>query len=255
MDTFKNLYANYYDVMYADKTYGAETTFVLRALHDAGINSGSLLSLGAGTLNYEMRLAKEGYTIAGIDLSPDMVRLGNEKLAREHIEKITLTVGDMRNIPVPAEPFVGALALFNVIAYCRDAHELELVFSGVSRALKLGGVFILDCWNEVAVQQSPPESRWKKFNQNGRELFRFTEVKKREGGSLDLSIELIELEGEKVLGRSLETHRVRGWSKDELERIADSAGLTLIHESVFPDWGIPTSDSSWSLGAVFQKTR
>lgn len=255
MDTFKKLYANYYDVMYADKTYDAETAFVLRALREADINSGKLLSLGAGTLNYEMRLAKEGYSIAGIDLSLDMVQLGNAKLVRDHSEQITLAVGDMRDIPVPAEPFAGALALFNVIAYCADAHELGLVFSGVSHSLKLGGVFILDCWNETAVRKSPPESRWKKFNQNGRELFRFTEVKKKEGGSLDLSIELLELEGEKVLERSLETHQVRGWSKDELVRIADSAGLTLIHESVFPDWDVPTNDSSWSLGAVFQKTR
>lgn len=255
MDTFKELYANYYDVMYADKTYDAETTFVLRALREANINSGKLLSLGAGTLNYEIRLAKEGYSIAGIDLSSDMVQLGNAKLAQGHSEQITLTVGDMRDIPVPAEPFAGALALFNVIAYCRDVHELELVFSGVSHSLKLGGVFILDCWNETAVRQSPPESRWKKFNQNGRELYRLTEVKNGEGNALELSVELIELEGEKVLGRSLEIHQVRGWSSKELAQIADATGFTLIHESVFPDWDIPISDTAWSLGAVFQKTR
>lgn len=255
MNIFKELYATYYDVMYADKTYDAETAFVLRALRKGGITSGTLLSLGAGTLNYEIRLAREGYAILGMDLSPEMVRLGNEKLTREHADQITLVVGDMTDIPPPSKPFAAALALFNVIAYCKDAQELGLVFEGVSDALKRGGMFVLDCWNADAVKRSPPESRWKKFNHNERELYRLTGVTKTAEDALDLSIELIELEGEKVSGRSFETHRVRGWRKEELIQIADTAGFTLIHDSVFPDWDKPTNDADWSLGAVFQKTR
>ena len=253
MDTFKDLYVRAYDVMYADKAYDAETAYVLRALREGNIGSGRMLSLGAGTLNYELRLAREGFSIIGIDVSEAMVALGKAKLQHEGALPVSLSVGDMRLLPNYSEPFDVALALFNVISYCRTPEELELVFGGVARNLREGGLFVLDCWNGEAVRRSPPVDREKIFPLGTHRLVRTTKVISASDAMFELSITLQELDGEHILAEGTEIHQVRGWDRRELSAIAVKTGFVLRHESVFPDWILPPDAAHWALGAVFEK--
>lgn len=253
MSTFNALYARHYDLMYAGKTYAEEAAYALRALHESGITTGRLFSVGAGTLNYELLLAKEGFEITGIDLSPSMVELGQQKLDEAGITSIHLAVGDMRSIEGPAEKFDAAVVLFNVISYCSTKEELAQVFSGLAQSVRAGGIVVLDCWNADAVRNSPPESRWKKFSKNETELYRLTEVVAQEGPSVSLSIELLEITDGVLTDRSTEIHAVRGWDRSELHELAANVGLELIHESLFPEWETPVDTTRWALGAVWQK--
>lgn len=251
MTPFTNLYALYYDAMYAEKDYAAETEYVLRALREADIKQGHLLSLGAGTLNYELRLGEEGYNIAGVDLSADMVALGRKKIGLR--PNISLEVADIRSLPQYPERFDGALALFNVISYCMTSDELTAVFNGVAKNLKLSGVFVLDYWNGEAVLKSPPQDRQRTLIAQGRELLRSTKVTKISGIEMELSIELREVTNDAVSHSETEKHLVRGWDRNELQAIATKAGFRMLHESVFPEWDVPANQDRWALGAVFEK--
>jgi SAM-dependent methyltransferase len=254
MTTFHSLYAKHYDLMYADKTYDAETAYVLQALESEGVPSGRILSIGAGTLTYELLIAKQGYEIDSIDLSADMVEQGRAKLKREGIQTVTVAEGDMRALVTPAEPYDAALVLFNVVSYLKDHEELVALFSGLARSLHAGGTLVLDYWNGEAIRTSPPQSRWKKFTTGDVEVYRLTEVTNVADTAVTLEIELLELEGKKLIARSLEIHHVRGWDREEMKAIAREAGFEIVHESAFPEWDTPPVSDRWPLGAVWRKT-
>lgn len=253
MTTFESLYAKYYDAMYADKAYDEETAFVLEALQTNGVPKGHLLSLGAGTLNYELRLQRAGYSVHGIDIAPDMVALAKEKLQKEHIDGITVEVADMCAIPQSEKLFDGAVALFNVFAYCESLDDMRKVFNGVAKNLRAGGVFVFDCWYDAAVKHEPPQSRWKRFELPESELYRLTDASTHPDGSVELAIELIELQGEAVIGRSKEKHHVRGWDPEELKTLAKEAGLEHLHTSQFPRWNEAPDLKHWPLAMVFRR--
>ncbi len=251
MTPFTNLYALYYDAMYAGKDYAAETEYILRAFREVNLSHGRLLSLGAGTLNYELLLAEKGYDITGVDLSADMVTLGKKKIGSR--KNLSLEVADMRSLSQYPKCFDGALALFNVISYCRTADELAAVFNGVAKNLKLGGIFALDYWNGEAVLKSPPEDRQRTLTIQGRTLLRSTKVMSISGMEMELSIEIREVMGGSMSPAEIETHFVHGWDRSELQAIAARSGFKLRHESVFPEWDVPASPDRWALGAVFEK--
>ena len=250
---FSSLYSECYDLMYADKSYDKEAEFVVTALKRGGIESGSVLSIGAGTLNYETRIAAQGYSIHGIDQSQAMLDLGREKLAALGISGISLEKGDMLALPKYERAFDAALIMFNVLGYCRNEEEAGRVFAGVARNIRPGGVFMFDCWNRQAVLADPPQSRWKKFSGGGRELYRLTEARPSGDGAVDLRIELIQIAADGSVRRGLETHEVRSWSPDSLIEIAARHGFEHRHSRAFPEWDEPVSRNRWPAALIFRK--
>ena len=64
-------YAPWYDLLYEDKDYAAETSFVEHQLRRHGAASGSLLDLGCGTGVHAVQFAQNGWYVTGIDLVVD----------------------------------------------------------------------------------------------------------------------------------------------------------------------------------------
>ena len=69
MSTFE-LYAAYYDLLYEDKRYDEEAQFVARLLREQAPHARSILELGCGTGKHALALARQGFSLTGVDLSP-----------------------------------------------------------------------------------------------------------------------------------------------------------------------------------------
>ena len=50
-------YARYYNVLYKDKDYAAEVSFILQCLQNTGSTPGTLLDLGCGTGRHALEMA------------------------------------------------------------------------------------------------------------------------------------------------------------------------------------------------------
>ena len=74
-------YAPWYDLLYQDKDYASETSFVDEQLRRHGAGTGTLLDLGCGTGVHAVEFARKGWTVTGIDLSPDMIRRADARRA------------------------------------------------------------------------------------------------------------------------------------------------------------------------------
>src|SRR5919198_851041 len=108
---FGTLYAAAYDAMYADKDYEAECDLVEEAFQRFGSEPvRSILDLGCGTGNHSIRLARRGYDVSGVDLSPDMLAIAAEKSAAAGTS-IAFSRGDVRRVDL-GRTFDAVLLMF-----------------------------------------------------------------------------------------------------------------------------------------------
>ncbi|MBF0204872.1 MAG: class I SAM-dependent methyltransferase [Desulfamplus sp.] len=62
-----DLYAGYYDLLYKDKDYGAESDYAAKLIKEYAPNAETILELGCGTAAHAEHLAKMGFTIHGVN--------------------------------------------------------------------------------------------------------------------------------------------------------------------------------------------
>jgi len=253
IQTYKK-YSQYYDMFYTDKDYKGETDFILRHLKKFSRKSLNLLSLGCGTCNYELLMAKRGYKIAGIDMSTGMLKVAEEKIKKSHLEsKIRIYQKDVRNFTFK-EKFDSAFSMFNVVGYQTKNEEFEAMLKNVNDSLKAGGIFMFDCWYMPAVLKDKPVDKVKEVKDGQRRVLRLTRSKlNKEGNIIEINFKVLELKSKKLLFEIEETHYVRFWSIPELTYFLDRAGFSVVEICNFMDEKTKVSDNNWNIFVVARK--
>jgi ubiquinone/menaquinone biosynthesis C-methylase UbiE len=95
----------------------------------------SLLDVGCGEGRIMEMLWKEGRKISGIDISPEMIKQADHRLAG----KARLVVGDSELLPWPDREFDAVICIFSFHHYPRPTAVLK----EMSRVLKPDGLFLI----------------------------------------------------------------------------------------------------------------
>jgi SAM-dependent methyltransferase len=133
----------------------SEVSFIDESL---GCEPGAtLLDLACGTGRHAVHLAKRGYQIVGFDLSLAMLARASEE-AQEHSAKINFVQGDMREMTFE-ETFDGIYCWNTSFGYFEEEKNANIV-DRVHRALKRGGVFLLDVINRDFLVRQAPSLAW-----------------------------------------------------------------------------------------------
>ena len=142
-------YARYYDLLYRDKDYAAETEYVAGLIRKFHPSARSILELGSGTGIHASLLAEKGYEVTGIDLSLDMVNIARSN-GEATPQPLTLNLQpifleeDIREVRLN-ELFDAVIALFHVISYqfvmnlARRSMPLPLTFPPTGPIPKVTG--------------------------------------------------------------------------------------------------------------------
>ncbi len=107
----------------------------------AKTNPEKVLDIATGTADLAINLVKtNASTIIGLDISPGMLAVGKQKVARLNLEeKITLVLGDGEKLPFENNQFDAITVAFGV----RNFENLEQGLSEILRVLKPGGIFVV----------------------------------------------------------------------------------------------------------------
>ena len=117
-------------------------------LHLLNLPHGSaILDLGCGYGRHALLLAARGYQVMGLDSSERLLRRAQSEAAAQGI-RARWTHGDMRHIPFTNE-FDAVLSLFSSFGYFESEEENLSVLHQVQRALKPGGLLLMDLVSQL----------------------------------------------------------------------------------------------------------
>jgi SAM-dependent methyltransferase len=134
-----------------DQQIAREVDFIEESLSVE--RGGAVLDLACGTGRHAVELGARGYEVVGFDLSLAMLaRAGDD--AQDRGVKLNFVQGDMRDMTFD-EQFDGVFCWNTSFGYFEEERNAQVV-DRVHRALKAGGLFLLDVINrDFLIRQSP----------------------------------------------------------------------------------------------------
>jgi SAM-dependent methyltransferase len=258
-------YASFYELLYRDKDYIAETDYIVTLLQHFAVKGRYLLEFGSGTGMHGRLLAGKGYQVFGIERSPEMVaqaRLsvpapsGSTSLKEKRDSEsgsFDCMEGDIRDISLN-RIFDAVLALFHVISYLSTPADIQASFQNAFRHLKPGGIFFFDVWYTPAVLSQIPAIRIKRVEDEHIRIIRLAEPTLHPNQNLvDVHYTILAEEiATHILTTIEETHRMRHFSLPELEMLANFTGFTLLHSEEFLTANPPGEDT-WGVCCVLRR--
>jgi glycine/sarcosine N-methyltransferase len=155
MDDLYARWARVYDYFYPDRS--AEIDFWAGVAQPFGRR---LLDLMCGTSEVSLGLARAGYQVLGLDLSPAMLAVGAERLAAAAdypARNLHLARGTAWAIPAQAAAFDFALAGGNGSFNHFDRGQADLALRELRRVLKPGAGLGLELVNPFLLKEIYPE--------------------------------------------------------------------------------------------------
>ena len=143
--------APYYDLLMRDVPYRAWVRYLHQLLGHRGMRARRVLELACGTGTVAEMLAREGFDVAGVDLSEAMIAAARRKAA-ERALAIRYYVQDAAEMRVPEGPFDLCVSLFDSLNYITVPARLEASIRRVYEHLRPGGLFIFDVNSAFALK-------------------------------------------------------------------------------------------------------
>jgi len=104
-----------------------------------------LLEIGCGPGANVWFMAREGFSVSGIDGSPSAIHLAEQRLAEEDL-RADLRAGDFTQLPWPDESFDAVVE--NVSLYSNPTSAVERAIDEVYRVLRPGAPFLSSFFSE-----------------------------------------------------------------------------------------------------------
>ncbi len=240
-------YSRYYDLLYRDKDYAVEVEYIDNLLKRYGLAGRDLLEFGSGTGKHGRLLAERGYSVTGIERSPEMLAQATMT------EGFNWQQGDICTVRL-GRTFAAILSLFHVISYQVGNDALYNVFARAAEHLKPGGLFVFDVWYSPAVYSLHPEVRVKRWIDKNVEITRIAEP------TIFTNENRIDVQYT-VFVRDLatgayqtfsETHPMRHFSLPELDLLAGMSGFERLTAEAFLT-GEEPSEQTWGACLVMRR--
>jgi SAM-dependent methyltransferase len=137
-----NRAARYFDADYAD--YDEDIPALAAFAQRTG---GPLLELGCGTGRALIPLARRGYRVTGVDLSPEMLRVAGAKARAARVaRRVTLIQGDYADAPL-AGPYAFAFVLMNTFMHLTTQDDQLRALRHWREHLAPGGTLLVDVFH------------------------------------------------------------------------------------------------------------
>jgi SAM-dependent methyltransferase len=246
-------YARYYDLLYRDKDYAAESEYVAAHIRKQSEHAKRILELGCGTGAHAEHLARMGYTVHGVDMSQAMLNRAEERKASlppDVAARLSFGLGDVRTVRT-GETYDAVISLFHVMSYQITNNDLHAAFATVKTHLKSNGLFLFDCWYGPAVLSDPPVVRVKRLEDDRIAVLRIAEpVMHYNENVVDVNYQVVITE--RATGKVeqvQETHYMRYLFLTEIAEYVTAHDFDLVRAEEWLSGKIPGSDT-WGVCCI-----
>ena len=137
-------YPQYYAIGYRWNT-DVECDFIEACLKTYGPSGAKrLLDIGCGTGRHLMTLAKRGYVMTGLDVSPEMITFVEDAARQSHVP-LTAVAGDLRHLTVTGT-YDAAFCFMDTFRFLLTNEEILTHLRAVAGLLVPGGLYLTDFW-------------------------------------------------------------------------------------------------------------
>jgi SAM-dependent methyltransferase len=204
-----------------------------RALAMLGASdSGRVLDLACGTGRHSLELASRGYTVVGVDISPDLLEIAESDAAAQSLDA-SFVKADLRELDFHDE-FDLVLSLNDgAVGYFETEEENLRTFEVIAEALRSGGGHLMQLPNVLYAENHLPQKTWIEGSSMIELIDHRWDAATRylEGTTTPIHF------GEVFEGVSPIPFRQRLYSVEELSEIYESLGMSLAN--VFRGSGKP----------------
>lgn len=216
-------FASVYDYLMSDTPYDQWYVNLKEILQSYGHTGKDVLDLACGTGEMSNRLAKDGYKVLGVDLSPEMLETAQQK-AYENNLKVHYIHQDMT-----------CLELFHtydlIVSYCdgfnyiRTEDALEQVFQRVHQYLKPGGLFVFDMSSYYKLSQVLGENVIAETSEDV--AFIWENYFDEQTHLLEFDLTIFERE-DNHYKRTEEVHVQKAYTQDQIMKLLHQTGFELL---------------------------
>lgn len=248
-EIFGDSYADLYDALYEGKDYEAECRTLLDLATKNGLEpGGKVLDVGCGTGRHAVLLSEKGYQVTGTDISEFMLEIARSRTSAK------FDVVGMDALDAGTEEFDLVYSLFDVLSYQVSIKEAASFMTRLAQWTKPGGLVVVDAWHFAGLVCDPPVGRRKEITMgDDRRVTRVsTPTIDWVNGITDVHYDIEVAEGGKTT-RFSEIHRMRAFTKAELEMLVEGAGMSLIHTVSSPSFSKGLEGSDWHIGVIARR--
>lgn len=252
MSAFNSLYADQYDELYAAKGYGQECDLIEQAVAlYGGSRPSTVLDVGCGTGGHAMELATRGYAVSGVDLSQPMLdRAALKAAALPAEQQPSWLCGDARDFNTDRQHDL-AIMMFAVVGYLTKNEDVLQALRNIRRQLKPGSLFLCDFWYGPSVLSTRPTDRVRVMSSNEGRVIRAASTELDTlAHTADVTFKLWTLAGDRLVGETSETHRMRYFFPQEFSLFLSSAGFEMKSISAFPTLDGALDENAWNAFVV-----
>lgn len=141
-----------YDEFMSDAPYESWVSFAKEMFKQSNRQIKQIADLGCGTGEITCRLAKEGYSVVGVDNSSEMLSHAEQKASNQKLD-IHWLQQDLRTLKGLSN-FDTAISFCDVINYITKPEEVKCVFKNVANLLNDQGLFLFDVHSLYHVKQN-----------------------------------------------------------------------------------------------------
>ena len=131
-----------YPFMFAERKFDIAEDEARSILDLVNLGEGDVLDLACGPGRHAVALAKEGFRVTGVDLSPFLLQKAIS-LARTESVDVEWVRDDMRHFVRP-EAFDLVINIFTSFGYFDDKRDDTTVLQNIHRNLRAGGVLVME---------------------------------------------------------------------------------------------------------------
>tara|TARA_B100000900_G_C20393101_1_gene639465 strand:+ start:141 stop:863 length:723 start_codon:yes stop_codon:yes gene_type:complete len=236
---YKNWFdSEYYHILYNNRDHNEAELFINNILKILSPTKKSyFLDLCCGKGRHSILLNKMGYRVDGMDLSKNSIK----QALREKKNNLNFFVRDMRKIK-GHNKYDFILNLFTSFGYFNNTNDNHLVISGVTKALKKNGLFIIDFLNIKKTLKELNKSEKIKINEINFYIKRWS----------DLNFLYKKIEFEEKNKKFEFTERIQLLNKEQIVNLCSKSNLK--NTSTFGDYQLNEfNENSERLILLFKK--